>query len=99
MSSTYNKGFPLCHESMRNRIMHKMNNVIKMTSFKFISVTVSLLIAAFSGNVNGQTPKAGKPVGKSFQIPEDYLREAKNIPSFWITTVYEVTKFLKAKCS
>ena len=45
--------------------------------------------------MNGQISKTGKPAGQSFQIPEDYLREAEFIPSFWITTVDEVTLFLK----
>ena len=58
-------------------------------------ITFSLVFVLFCGKVNGQTPKTGKPTGNSFQIPEDYLREAENIPSFWITTVDEVTLFLK----
>ena len=75
--------------------MNKMNNAIQMRGLKFSLITFSLIFAILCGNVNGQTPKTGKPAGQTFQIPEDYLREAENIPSFWITTVDEVTLFLK----
>lgn len=33
-------------------------------------------------------------VNHSFQVPEDYLREREDIPSFWLTTVDEVTEYL-----
>jgi hypothetical protein len=56
---------------------------------------VSLLFTAFLINLNGQTPKAKKQVKYTFEIPEDYLREREDIPAFWISTVDEVSKFLK----
>ena len=75
--------------------MNKMNNAIQMRGLKFSLITFSLIFAILCGNVNGQTAKTGKPAGQTFQIPADYLREAENIPSFWISTVDDVTLFLK----
>ena len=72
-----------------------MNNFFKITGGKLRLGVFSLIFVAFFSNLNGQVTKSGKPVVHSFQIPEDYLREAENIPSFWVTTVDDVTKFLK----
>lgn len=72
-----------------------MNNYFKITSGKLHLIVFSLIFAAIFSNLNGQAPKSGKAVVHSFQIPEDYLREEENIPSFWITTVDDVFKFLK----
>jgi hypothetical protein len=55
----------------------------------------SLLFTAFLINLNGQIPKAKKQVKYTFEIPEEFLREREDIPVFWISTVDEVTKFLK----
>jgi len=95
MSLTYKKCFPLSHQYLRNSIMNRMNNVFMMKGVKFLLITLLLIFSEFIGKVNGQISKTGKPAGQSFQIPEDYLREAEFIPSFWITTVDEVTLFLK----
>ena len=95
MSLTYKKCFPLSHQYLRISIMNRMNNVFMMKGVKFLLITLLLIFSTFIGKVNGQIPITGKPAGQSFQIPEDYLREAEFIPSFWITTVDEVTLFLK----
>lgn len=88
MSMTNKKGGGLFNQSLTNCIMYKMNNAYKIS----VLIIFSLTFAAFYSNLKGQT---GKQDGHSFQIPEDYLRERKDIPSFWLTTVDEVTNFLK----
>ena len=60
----------------------------------FVSLLLLIFIISYS-NLNGQTPKTAKPAGNTFQIHKDYLREAENIPAFWVTTVDDVTSFLK----
>jgi hypothetical protein len=44
--------------------------------------------------LNGQSFKAEHSTANTFQIPNDYLHEAQNIPPFWISTVDEVGVFL-----
>ena len=85
MSLTCKKGFSLRHQLFGNLIMHKRNNVVKIIGINFFLFTFSLIFVSLSSNVEGQTSKTVKPSGRSFQIPEDYLREAENIPSFWLT--------------
>ena len=48
----------------------------------------------FSADLAGQQAKTGKKASWSFQIPKDYLREAENIPSYWISSYDDVTNFL-----
>jgi hypothetical protein len=60
-----------------------------------IKIIVCLLFTGSLNHLNGQESKTEKPLKYSFQIPEDYLREAENIPDFWISTFKGVTKFLK----
>ena len=48
----------------------------------------------FSADLAGQQAKTGKKASWSFQIPGDYLREAENIPSYWISSYDDVTNFL-----
>ncbi len=42
-----------------------------------------------------QNPKSTTAKSKVFQIPAEYLREPETIPSYWITEVTDVEKFLK----
>ena len=95
ISLIYKKLFPLSPKCLSNYIMFNMNNAFRMKGLNFFFITFMLIFVPFSGIVNGQIPKTGKTAGQSFQIPEDYLREAENIPSFWISTVDGVTLFLK----
>ncbi len=85
----------LFHPSLTKLITHKLNYVYNIVGVNYLLIILSLIFTAFFSNLNGQTSKTVKKVVHSFQIPEDYLREPENIPSFWITTVDEVTKFLK----
>ncbi len=95
ISLIYKKLFPLSHQGLSNYLMDIMNNVLKVKGLKLLLIIFLFLFAVSSGKVKGQTPKTGKAAGQSFQIPRDYLREAENIPSFWITTVDDVNLFLK----
>ena len=46
-------------------------------------------------SLDGQSSRAEHSTANTFQIPNDYLREAQNIPPFWISTVDEVSEYLK----
>jgi len=70
--------------------MHNINYTRRVTFF-----LSGFLIIFSQGNLNGQTLKSVKPVNHTYQIPQDYLREPDKIPAFWISTVDDVTKFLK----
>jgi hypothetical protein len=72
-----------------------MKNVYRIMRGKTSVTILSCVFAALFCNVNGQTANMAKPAVHAFQIPADYLREQKDIPSFWISTVEEVTAFLK----
>jgi hypothetical protein len=72
-----------------------MNNIQKITLSKLPFGILSFVLAMGFGLMNGQPVKHAKPAVEAFQIPADYLREPKDIPAFWITTVDEVTGFLK----
>jgi hypothetical protein len=72
-----------------------MNNLSGKIKVKFHIFIFSFAFAVFSGNLNSQTLETGRPGAHSFQIPEEYLREPKDIPSFWISTVDDVSEFLK----
>jgi len=72
-----------------------MKNVFRMIVGKLPMTVISCLFAALFGNLNSQPANTAKPAVQTFQIPADYLREQKDIPSFWISTVDEVTAFLK----
>lgn len=86
------KGIYQSHRNLRKRIIVKLVNI---HHFSIVNIIVCILFTASFNNSNGQASKTGKPVKYSFLIPEDYLREPESIPAFWITTVEDVTKFLK----
>jgi hypothetical protein len=92
---TNNKNMSLFSKSLTNWFMHSINNIFRISGFKFVLCICSVIFGGYFSNINGQVPVTRKPVSHTFQIPEDYLREQKDIPSFWISTVEDVTKFLK----
>lgn len=63
-------------------------------SILFLIGLVSILFSPLSCILYGQNSQTGKPAVHAFQIPEDYLREREEVPSFWLTTVEEVRGFL-----
>jgi zinc carboxypeptidase len=81
-----------------------MNISIHKTSGKFLIpkgfesikhvIICSLFFTTFACNIDDKAPEADVPESYSFEIPEDYLLEPENIPSFWITTVDDVAAFL-----
>jgi hypothetical protein len=75
--------------------LSRMKNVCTISGYKLPVVIISCMVATLFGDLNGQPAKTPNPAIQKFQIPEDYLREQKDIPVFWITTVDEVTAFLK----
>jgi hypothetical protein len=92
---TRKRNSSLFHRDIINYLIYKMISIFSVSAGRFFVIFFSLIFAASVCNLNGQSPKTGKSVRYSFQIPEDYLREPENIPSFWLSTVDEVTKFLK----
>lgn len=58
--------------------------------FPLLSVVIIISISALYCN----KPTAGKNAVYSFQIPPDYLTEAPEIPSFWISDYKDVYAFL-----
>jgi len=72
-----------------------MKNICTAISRNLSLLILSCLFAIFFGSLNGQVVKtSGLPV-PDFRIPKDYLREPDVIPSFWISTVEDVTTYLK----
>lgn len=63
-------------------------------SILFLIGLVSILFSPLSCILYGQNSQTGKPAVHAFQIPEDYLREREEVPSFWLTTIEEVRGFL-----
>lgn len=72
-----------------------MRKTTRSFALKIFASLFSLIFAVSFCNLIGQTSKTVKPAAHIFQIPKDYLREAENIPAFWVTTVDDVTSFLK----
>ena len=71
---------------MKNSILrNRMNNM---------GIFLILIAFYFSADLAAQPAKTAKKTAWSFQIPKDYLREAENIPPFWISTYDDVTNFL-----
>lgn len=64
--------------------------VVKVFVFIFLSIA-----GGFINNAKGRTSEKERKIVYSFQIPDSYLLEQKNIPSFWLSTFDEVAKFLK----
>ena len=94
-SLSFKKELFLIQQSLINFIAHTIKNEVRKAGTDSLLIIFSVIFTGFFCNLNGQPAKTGKKVIQSFQIPADYLREAENIPSFWVSTVDEVTKFLK----
>ena len=57
-------------------------------------IALFVLIMGFHFNSKGQKLITIKSGNYSFNVPEEYFQERENIPSFWLSTVDEVTEFL-----
>jgi hypothetical protein len=70
--------------------MINSHNLIHSRKILTLLVPVFIFLCSqLSGQLSG-TAKKPYP----YQIPEEYLREAENIPLYWISSYDEVTKFL-----
>lgn len=70
-----------------------INTSISMKTKLFFVAAVILITSACKSDHKKE--KAGSSPDFVFEIPEEYLQERKDIPSFWLTTVDEVADFLK----
>ena len=77
------------------RVLQRNINVRNHLGFKLLATIFSLIFITVSCNFNDQDSKAEKPVVRTFEIPQDYLKEPDTIPDFWLTTVDEVKSFLQ----
>jgi hypothetical protein len=75
-------------------LSYQENNLSETLHLKFHLCILVLIFPACFCNLNGQAPDSGKQISHSFQIPENYLHEPNEIPSFWLSTLDEVTEFL-----
>jgi hypothetical protein len=73
---------------------HATQYAFQISGVKLFLITFSLIFATLN-NLNGQTSKTRELVHPSFQIPQDYLREADKIPSFWLSSFEDASTFLK----
>ncbi|MBK7709784.1 MAG: hypothetical protein IPJ37_01570 [Bacteroidales bacterium] len=71
-----------------------MKNIMEQKSGRLIYPILLFFSLTLVFNLNGQTPAGTKPAIHKFQIPADYLREAANIPAYWISAYDEVNAFL-----
>jgi hypothetical protein len=71
-----------------------MKNSISRNRFSNMGIFLIFIAFLLSADLHAQASKTGKKAAWSFQIPPDYLREAENIPSFWISSYDDVTNFL-----
>ncbi|MBC7915346.1 MAG: hypothetical protein H7Y07_14625 [Pyrinomonadaceae bacterium] len=53
-----------------------------------------IFLLGYSAQLIAQNKKSKAPITK-FKLPEGYLKEADNIPPFWLSTVEDVNSFLK----
>jgi hypothetical protein len=67
----------------------------RKSGFRLVLIILLSGFISLPGCRNGQPPETAKPVSYTFQIPPDYLREPDSIPLFWLTTLDDVTDFLK----
>lgn len=68
-------------------------NALQKKNLIFLNVFF-ILIAGIHFNLKAQNIKTLDSGIYSFKVPEQYLQERKDIPSFWLTTVEEVAAFL-----
>lgn len=73
----------------------KNSKVRSIIPVRFLLFLFLILMPVFSViNLSCRKQQSGKNATYSFQIPNDYLREAADIPSFWLSTYNEVNNFL-----
>jgi len=70
----------------------KVRSIIPVRFLLFLFLI--LMLVFFVVNLSCRKHQSGKNATYSFQIPPEYLREAADIPSFWLSSYDEVNNFL-----
>ena len=79
----------------QNEIPEKNSKVRSFVPVRLILLCLLIPIAVFSVlNLSCRRQQSEKHSTYSFRIPPDYLREASDIPSFWLSSYNEVNNFL-----
>jgi|WetSurSiteA1Bulk_404760.scaffolds.fasta_scaffold01747_2 hypothetical protein len=79
----------------QSEIREKKSKLRSLIPFRFILLCFFIAIVVYSVvNLGCRRQQSEKDATNSFQIPPDYLREASDIPSFWLTSCDEVNNFL-----
>jgi hypothetical protein len=71
-------------------------NALQKKNLIFLNVFF-VLISGIHFSLKAQNIKTLDSGIYSFKVPEQYLQEREDIPSFWLTTIEEVTEFLYKK--
>jgi hypothetical protein len=83
------------HRKTQSEIPEKKSKLRSFISVRFILLCFLIPIAVFFVvNLSCRRLQSKKRATYSFQIPPDYLREASDIPSFWLSSYNEVNNFL-----
>jgi Zinc carboxypeptidase len=81
----------------KNSIQWHLKNP-EVRSFIPVRIMLCWFLLAFAVfpvvNLGCRRQQSEKPTTYSFRIPPDYLREASDIPSFWLSSCNEVNNFL-----
>jgi hypothetical protein len=79
----------------QSEIPEKKSKLRSLIPTRFILHCFFLAIVVYSvGNLGCRRQQSEKDETNSFQIPPDYLKEASDIPSFWLSSCDEVNNFL-----
>lgn len=70
------------------------NKVILMNNFLRFIFLLFIAIMGINFSVNAQLKQFEVQNYHTFKVPESYLQENKDIPSFWITSIDDVAEFL-----
>ena len=79
----------------QSEIPGKKSKLRSLIPFRFILLCFLIPTAGLAVvNLSCHRQQSEKHSPYSFRIPPDYLREASDIPSFWLTSCEEVNNFI-----
>jgi len=82
-------------QKTQSEIPQKNSGLRNFVPDRLVLLCFLIPLAVFSVvNFSCRRQQSGKHSTYSFQIPPDYLREASDIPSFWLSSYDEVNNFL-----